>query len=136
MKNRVVYTYLTNNDLFSYLEEPYLTLLLDDVRMIINTRELKRDFIGWVKGIRWRHQRVIITTHRPLADMPPDGYDMANNIYWVGPIKDPDEAELIWEKAESLDCEKAEFLATLKTLEPYSYVTRNVGKSVLQIKSD
>jgi hypothetical protein len=136
VKNRVVFCYQVNNNLFSYLEEPNLVLLLDDIRMIINTRELKRAFIGWVKGVRWRHQRVIITTHRPLADMPPDGYDMANNIFWVGPLKDPEEAELVWEKAESLDCEKAEFLATLKTLSPYDYKTQNVKNSVIQIKSD
>ena len=134
-RNHVVFTYKKNDNLFSYLLKPGLVLLLDDVRMILTSTQLRREFEEWIRGIRWRHQRVIITTHRPVGDMEPIAYDMASRIFWVGSLRDKDEADLLW-KHRDQDWEKPEYYLKLKTLKKYDYLRRNTGESVLMIKSD
>lgn len=135
VRDRVVYCYKPNLELFKYLEGHGLVLLLDDVSILLARPELRTAFEReWMGCFRWREQKVYLTTHRPRKSLPPAAYDMATKIYWVGPLKDKEEADILWEHRDQ-DWDKEEYYLKLKSLVPYDYKTRNVSESVLQIKS-
>lgn len=133
-RNRVVFTVHKNLGLFNYLEGDGLTLMFDDIRMILTHKDLRTGFEEWVRGFRWRHQKICVTTHRPIKDMAPLAYDLATGIYWVGPLRDKDEADNLYQHRDQ-DLDREEYYARLKSLVPYDYRTRNVTTSVFQIKS-
>lgn len=134
-KNRVVKTKFQNLDLFSYLEGDGLVLMLDDVRMILTHKDLRSALERWIGGFRWRHQKIVITTHRPIKDMVPLAYDLATAVYWVGPLRDREEADNLWQHRDQ-DWDRQEYYSKLKSLVKYDYLTRNVTESVFQIKAD
>lgn len=135
-KNRVVYCYKPNLDLFKHLTAKELCLVLDDVSILLAKGSLRKEFEEeWMGCFRWRQQKIYLTTHRPRKSLPPAAYDMATKIYWVGPLQDQEEADILWGHRDQ-DWDKEAYYAKLKSLVPYDFATRNVESSVLQIKSN
>lgn len=123
-----------NPIVFEYLRNCDKPILLDDAAFINAELELKKPFKRFIRHIRHRKMRVLVTTHRAVDDLAPIAYFYATRIHQIGPLFDEGEARILF-KRRTVNIDFQEFYARLKKMEIYDNTRRNYGESVYTIKS-
>ncbi len=109
-------------------------ILLDDISMFTDTPELKKAFISWLTGLRWRGINAWATTQRARAEVPPKVYTASREIYYVGPNLSQEEVQIIYGQ-RSVNLTYEDFYARINALQVYDWKRKNVRDSVFQIKN-
>ncbi len=60
-------------------------ILLDDVTALKTTPQERSDFEAFLRTVRFNGNRLILTTHRAIKDVPPLVQIIGTSFYWVGP---------------------------------------------------
>lgn len=123
-----------NPEVFDFLIQTNKTILLDDAAFLNAEPDLKKPLKKFIRHIRHRKKRVLITTHRAVDDLPPIAYFYATRIHQIGGLQDEGEARLLF-KRRTLNVDFAEFYQKLKNQEVYDNTQGNYEKSVYTIKS-
>lgn len=112
-------------EIFKHLEK-FRVVVFDDVATYTNTGEMREAFVEFLRGVGWRHQFVIFTTHRITGDFKPGVLYLLKRAYFVGPIADHDEIKTLYRKstvATKMDYDG--FYNILRELKPYDWKRRN-----------
>jgi len=129
-----------NPTLFSTLsklhgtQEKNLPIMIDDLPIIISNPELKKDFVtNLLVKLRWQNLEVICTFHRLNdQDCPRKALVTADEIYWVGSLKDKRESASLHEISGS-DLTQDQFDEKLASLKNFDYKHPNYKEAVFNI---
>jgi hypothetical protein len=128
-------TYNNNPQLWQFLRHVNCPILIDDAGSVVDGWHQVQAFKKWLRHVRKRGQKVIITTHRTKDDLPPLAYTYAKKICYVGPT-DFDEVKNVYGKRDvgkaSMTLE--EFYERIKILKPFDYRAKNELESVFVVK--
>lgn len=123
-----------NPEVFEFLIETNKTILLDDAAFLNAEPELKHPLKKFIRHIRHRKKRVLVTTHRAVDDLPPIAYFYATRIHQIGPLFDKGESQILF-KRRTVNIDFEEFYQKLKGMEIYDNTRKNYAESVFTIKS-
>jgi len=120
-----------NPALFDTLEKlpREIPIVLDEITKYTFTPEMKKTFINFARGIRYRNgvgQECYITTHRMSGDLGPVIESIARKIYVVGPVANSREVRLLYDMSHFTgEMDFPEFLARIRQNPRYDFRARN-----------